>query len=114
MMNEENENIMAILHRLEKIEALLERIDQESRNETARKAAFDVKWEQLMKEHLKMQEHIKENWERLNILEQEPMRKKAKMWDTVAGRAAILLGTAIGTAVLTHIPTILKILLGGE
>jgi uncharacterized membrane protein YcjF (UPF0283 family) len=111
MMNEESEDIRAILHRLEKIEALLERMDRESRNEEARKAAFDVKWEQLMKEHLKMQEHIKENWERLNLLEQEPLRKKAKMWDTVAGRAAILLGTAIGTAVLTHIPEIVKLFL---
>jgi uncharacterized membrane protein YcjF (UPF0283 family) len=111
MMNEESENIVAILQRLEKIEALLERMDRESRNEEARKAAFDVKWEQLMKEHTKMQEHIKENWERLNLLEQEPMRKKAKMWDTVAGRAAILIGTAIATAVLTHIPEIVKLFL---
>jgi hypothetical protein len=113
MMNEESENIIAILQRLEKIEALLELINLENRKEEARKAAFDVRWEQLMKEHLKMQEHIKENWERLNLLEQEPMRRKAKMWDTVAGRAVILIGTAIATAILTHIPAILKILLGG-
>jgi predicted nuclease with TOPRIM domain len=111
MMNEESENTVAILQRLEKIEALLERIDRESRNEEARKAAFDVRWDQLMKEHLKMQEHVKENWERLNLLEQEPIRKKARMWDTVTGRAIILIGTAIATAVLTHIPAILKILL---
>ncbi|MDR0586035.1 MAG: hypothetical protein LBG26_02225 [Treponema sp.] len=43
-MNEESENIMAILQRLEKIEVLLERIDREVRAEEARKAAFDVKW----------------------------------------------------------------------
>jgi uncharacterized membrane protein YcjF (UPF0283 family) len=113
-MNEESENSMAILQRLDKIEALLERMNLESRKEEARKAAFDVRWEQLMKEHSKMQEHVKENWERLNILEQEPMRKKAKMWDTVAGRATILIGTAIATAIVTHIPTILKIFLGGD
>jgi ferric-dicitrate binding protein FerR (iron transport regulator) len=110
-MNEESENSMAILQRLDKIEALLERMNLESRKEEARKAAFDVRWEQLMKEHLKMQEHVKENWERLNRLEQEPTQKKAKMWDSVTGRAVMLIGTAIATAILTHIPAILKFFL---
>ncbi|MDR3122235.1 MAG: hypothetical protein LBU16_00445 [Treponema sp.] len=113
-MNEESENILAILQRLEKIEELLERMDRESRAEEARKAAFDVKWEQLMREHIKIQEHVKENWERLNILEQEPVRKKAKMWDTVTGRAIMLIGTAVATAILTQLPAILNILLGAK
>jgi hypothetical protein len=108
-MNEESENILAILQRLEKIEELLERMDRESRAEAARKAAFDVKWEQLMREHLKIQEHVKENWERINALEQKPLHEKARMWDTFAGRALLLVGTSIGTAVLTHIPEILKL-----
>jgi preprotein translocase subunit Sss1 len=110
-MNEENENIIAILQRLEKIEILLERMDRESRNEEARKAAFDVKWDQLMKEHIKIQEHVKENWERINRLEQKPSLEKAHMWDTFTGRVIMLIGTAIGTAILTHIPAILKLLL---
>jgi hypothetical protein len=81
-MNAESENTMAILQRLEKIEALLERMDRESRTEEARKAAFDVKWEQFMKEHVKIQEHVKEKWERLNRMEQAPLAEKARMWDT--------------------------------
>jgi hypothetical protein len=113
-MNEESENILAILQRLEKIEELLERMDRESRNEEARRAAFDVKWEQLMKEHVKIQEHVKENWERLNRLEQAPNAEKARMWDTFTGRAIMLIGTAIGTAILTHMPAILKLFLEGK
>jgi ferric-dicitrate binding protein FerR (iron transport regulator) len=113
-MNEESENSMAIIQRLDKIEALLERINLENSKEAARKAAFEVRWEQLMKEHTKMQEHVKENWERLNRLEQEPTQKKAKMWDTVTGRAIMLIGTAIGTAVLTHIPEIAQFILGAK
>ncbi|MDR0721071.1 MAG: hypothetical protein LBF78_15680 [Treponema sp.] len=111
-MNEENENIMAILQRLQKIETLLERMDEESRKEAARKAAFDVRWEQLMREHIKIQEHVKENWERLNKLEQTPTVKKALMWDTFTGRAIMIIGTAIGTALLTHIPAVIKLFLG--
>jgi hypothetical protein len=64
-----------------------------------------------MKEHIKNQEHIKENWERLNKLEQAPMKKKALMWDTFTGRAIMLIGTAIGGAVLTQIPAILRLFL---
>jgi hypothetical protein len=89
-MNEESENILAILRRLEKIEELLERMDRESRSEEARKAAFDVKWDQLMKEHVKIQEHVKENWERLNRFEQAPAAEKARMWKTFTGRAVML------------------------
>jgi hypothetical protein len=111
-VNEESENIIAILQRLEKIEDLLQRIDRENRNEEARQAAFDVRWDQLLKEHIKIQKHVKENWERLNLLEQEPTRKKAKMWDTFTGRAIMLIATAIGTAIITQMPAILKILLG--
>ena len=110
-MTEESENSVAILQRLEKIEALLERMDREIRAEEARKAAFDVKWDQLMKEHIKNQEHIKENWQRLNKLEQRPVQEKALMWDTFKGRAIMLTGTAVGGAVLTQIPAILKLLL---
>jgi hypothetical protein len=110
-MNEESENILAILQRLEKIEQLLERMDRESRNEEVRKAAFDVKWEQLMREHMKLQEHVKENWERLNRLEQEPAQEKARMWDTFTGRAIMLIATAIGTAIITQMPAIIKLFL---
>ena len=110
-MNEDKENILAILQRLEKIEELLSRMDRESRREEARRAAFDVKWEQLLKEHIKIQEHVKENWERLNHLELEPSREKARMWDTFTGRAIMLIGTAIGGAVLTQIPAILRLFL---
>jgi predicted RNase H-like nuclease (RuvC/YqgF family) len=113
MMNEESENIIAILQRLEKIEALLERMDRENRKEEARNAAFEVKWEQLMKEHTKIQEHVKENWERINSLEQKPARDKALLWDTVTGRVLVITGTALATAILTHIPGIVKLLLGG-
>jgi uncharacterized membrane protein YcjF (UPF0283 family) len=108
-MTEYDENVAAILQRLEKIEELLERMDRESRGEEARRAAFDVKWGQLMKEHAKMQERVKENCERLNRMEQEPARKKARMWDTFTGRALMLIATAVGTAIVTHIPTILKL-----
>jgi ferric-dicitrate binding protein FerR (iron transport regulator) len=108
------EDLAAILQRLDKIEALLERMDQENRKEDARQAAFNVRWEQLMKEHVKIQEHVKENWERLNKLEQEPAKEKARTWDTVKGRAAMLIATAAGTAILTHIPAIIKLLLGGK
>jgi uncharacterized membrane protein YcjF (UPF0283 family) len=111
-MNEENETIAAISQRLEKIEALLERMDRDNRKEEARNAAFDVKWEQLMKGHVKIQEHVKENWERINRLEQKPARDKARLWDTFTGRALVLIGTAVGTAVITQIPTIVKLLLG--
>jgi hypothetical protein len=110
-MTEYDENIAAILQRLGKIEELLERMDRESRSEEARRAAFDVKWDQLMKEHVKIQEHVKENWERLNRLEQAPLVGKARMWDTFTGRAVMLIGTAIGTAILTHIPAIVKLFL---
>jgi uncharacterized membrane protein YcjF (UPF0283 family) len=110
-ITEHDENIIAILHRLEKIEVLLERIDRENRSEEIRKAAFDVKWEQLMKEHLKIQEHVKENWERLNRLEDEPIKKKAQLWDTVTGRTLMLAGTAILTAIITHVPAIIKLFL---
>jgi hypothetical protein len=113
-MDEHDENIAAILQRLEKIEALLERMDRENRSDEARKAAFDVKWEQLMKEHIKIQEHVKENWERLNRLEQAPAKEKAQTWDTVKGRAIMLIATAVGTAILTHMPAIIKLLLGGK
>jgi hypothetical protein len=113
-MSEENENIMAILQRLEKIEALLERMDTESRHESARSAAFDVKWDQLMREHIKNTEHIKENWERINKLEQKPTMEKARMWDTFTGRAFLLIGTAIGTAILTQMPAIIKLFLEGK
>jgi hypothetical protein len=112
VVNEENEHTMAILQRLEKIEELLERMDRESRNEEARRAAFDVRWDQLMKEHIKIQEHVKENWGRLNSLEQKPYREKARMWDTFTGRAIMLIGTAIGTAILTQMPAIIKLFLG--
>jgi hypothetical protein len=111
-MNEDNENILAILQRLEKIEQLLERMDRENRADEVRKAAFDVKWEQLIREHFKLQEHVKENWERLNILTQEKIREKAKMWDTVTGRVLMLIITAIGTAVITQMPAILRLFLG--
>jgi hypothetical protein len=111
-MNEESENILAILQRLGKIEGLLERMDRESRNEEARRAAFDVKWEQLMKEHVKIQEHVKENWERINLLQKEPLLKKARMWDTFTGRMLVLAGTAIGTAIITQMPAIIKLFLG--
>jgi hypothetical protein len=110
-MNEENENIAAILQRLEKIEALLERMDRESRNEEARKAAFDVKWDVLMKEHTKVQEHVKENWERINRLEDMPVNQKAQRWDTFTGRAVMLISTAIGTAIITQMPAIIKLFL---
>jgi ferric-dicitrate binding protein FerR (iron transport regulator) len=113
-MNEESENIIAILQRLEKIEALLERMDKENRSEEIRNAAFEVRWNQLMKEHIKIQEHVKENWERLNRLEQEPAQKKAKLWDTFTGRAIMLIATALATAILTHIPAILKLFLEGS
>jgi hypothetical protein len=113
-MTEHDENITAVLQRLEKIEALLERMDRENRNEEARRAAFDVKWDQLMREHIKIQEHVKENWERLNKLEQAPAAEKARMWDTFTGRAIMLIGTAIGTAILTHMPAILKLFLEGK
>jgi hypothetical protein len=112
--SEHDENITAILQRLDKIEALLERMDRESRSDEKWKAAFDVKWDQLVKEHVKIQEHVKENWERLNKLEQAPLAGKARMWDTLTGRAIMLIGTAIGTAVLTHIPAILKLFLEGK
>jgi hypothetical protein len=110
-MTEHDENTAAILQRLEKIEELLERMDRENRAEEARKAAFDVRWDQLMKEHTKMQEHVKENWERLNYLEKAPLEGKARLWDTFIGRAVMLIGTAIGGAVLTQIPVILKMFL---
>jgi ferric-dicitrate binding protein FerR (iron transport regulator) len=110
-MTEHDENIAAILQRLGKIEELLERMDSDNRAEEARKAAFDVKWDQLMKEHVKIQEHVKENWERLNDLEQKPAQEKARMWDTFTGRAVMLIGTAIGTAILTHMPAIIKLFL---
>jgi hypothetical protein len=67
-----------------------------------------------MKEHIKIQEHVKENWERLNRLEQEPAQKKARMWDTFTGRAIMLISTAIGTAILTHMPAIVKMFLGAK
>jgi hypothetical protein len=114
MIDERDENIAAILQRLEKIEALLERMDRENRNDEKWKAAFDVKWDQLMKEHVKIQEHVKENWERLNRLEAAPAAEKAGKWDTFTGRAVMLVTTAIGTAILTHIPAILKLFLGGK
>jgi hypothetical protein len=114
VIDEHDENIAAILQRLEKIEVLLERMDRENRSDEARKAAFDVKWEQLMKEHIKIQEHVKENWERLNHLEQAPAKEKAQTWDTVKGRAIMLIATAAGTAILTHMPAIIKLLLGGK
>jgi uncharacterized membrane protein YcjF (UPF0283 family) len=109
-MNEENETIAAILQRLEKIEALLERMDRDNRKEEARNAAFDVKWEQLMKEHVMVmvsptRSALKENWERINRLEQKPARDKAQLWDTFTGRALVLIGTAVGTAVITQIPS---------
>ena len=113
-MNEENENVMAILKRLDKIESILERIDKESRKDDIWKAAFDVKWDQLMKEHVKIQEHVKENWERINRLEDAPVNQKAQLWDTFTGRAIVLIGTAIGTAVLTQLPSILKLFLEGK
>jgi hypothetical protein len=113
-MNEESENILAILQRLEKIEELLERMDRENRNEEARQAAFNVRWEQLMKEHVKIQEHVKENWERLNSMEQRPVLEKARMWDTFSGRALMLAGTAIGTAIVTQMPAIIKLFLEGK
>lgn len=112
MIEERDENIAAILQRLEKIEALLERMDRESRSEEARRAAFDVKWEQLMREHVKIQEHVKENWGRINRMEQAPLAEKARIWDTVKGRVIILIGTAVGGAVITRIPEILKLFLG--
>jgi primosomal protein N' len=108
-MGEESENILAILQRLDKIEALLERMDKENRSDEARKAAFDVKWEQLMKEHSKMQEHIKENWEQINDLKREPEKKKAWLWDTVTGRVFTIVGTVLVTAILTHLPALLKL-----
>jgi hypothetical protein len=111
MTSEHDENIMAVLQRLEKIEELLERMDRENRRDEARAAAFDVKWDQLMKEHIKIQEHVKENWERINKLEQEPAQKKARMWDTFTGRAVMLIGTAAGTVILTRIPAIIKLIL---
>jgi hypothetical protein len=114
MTSEHDENIMAILQRLGKIEELLERMDQENRNDDVWKAAFDVKWDQLIKEHVKIQEHVKENWERLNRLEQAPIAGKARMWDTFTGRAIMLIGTAIGTAILTHMPAIIKLFLGAK
>jgi ABC-type phosphate transport system auxiliary subunit len=113
-MNEEKENILSILQRLERIEHLLERIDRENRADEARAAAFDVKWEQLMREHIKLQEHVKENWERLNGLAQEKTREKAKMWDTVTGRVLMIIVTAIGTAAITQMPAILHLFLGGK
>jgi hypothetical protein len=113
-MNDESENTIAILQRLERIEKLLERMEEESRNEAARKAAFDVRWDQLMKEHVKIQEHVKENWERLNKLEQKPTVEKARMWDTFTGRAIMLVGTAIGTAIVTQMPAIIKLFLGAK
>jgi hypothetical protein len=110
-MTEHDENIEAILQRLGKIEELLERMDRDNRREEARRAAFDVKWEQLMKEHVKIQEHVKENWERLNTLELKPEQEKARMWDTFTGRAVMLIGTAVGTVILTHMPAIIKLFL---
>jgi hypothetical protein len=109
-MNEYDENIAAILQRLEKIEALLERMDQEDRRDEVWKSTFNVKWEQFKNEHVKMQEHVKENWERLNRLEQEPAQKKAQLWDSVTGKVLALTVTAIATAVLTHLPAIIKLL----
>jgi hypothetical protein len=111
MMNEKIEIDMTIFQRLERIEAILERINKEIRKDDIWKAAFDVKWEQLMKEHVKIQEHVKENWERINRLEQEPIQAKAKMWDTVTGRIIIIITTIIGTTVLNQISTILKLFL---
>jgi hypothetical protein len=108
----DRENILAILQRLNTIEELLHRMDQERRNEAASNAAFDVRWEQLIKEHVKIQEHVKENWERLNRLEQLPSMEKARMWDTFKGRALVLVGTAIGTAIVTQMPAIIKLFLG--
>jgi hypothetical protein len=67
-----------------------------------------------MKEHVKIQEHVKENWERLNSLEHRPTLEKARMWDTVTGRAIMIIGTAIGTALLTHMPAVIKLFLGGK
>ncbi|MDR1909654.1 MAG: hypothetical protein LBQ35_07055 [Spirochaetaceae bacterium] len=110
--SEESENIIAILQRLDKIEALLERIDREGRNDETWKAAFTVKWDQLMLEHSKNKEHIKENWERLNRLEDEPVKKKARLWDTVTGRVLVITGTAAAAAVITHLPAIVKLFLG--
>ncbi|MDR2245277.1 MAG: hypothetical protein LBE17_01175 [Treponema sp.] len=63
-MTEHDENTAAILQRLEKIENLLERMDREIHKDETWKAAFGVKWDQLMKEHIKIQEHVKENWGR--------------------------------------------------
>jgi ferric-dicitrate binding protein FerR (iron transport regulator) len=111
---ENSETVLAILTRLEKIENLLERMDRENRNEEARRAAFDVKWEQLMREHTKIQEHVKENWERLNTLEQKPDKEKARLWETFTGRTLMLLATAIAGAVVAQMPTIIKLILGVE
>jgi hypothetical protein len=111
---EESENIIAILQRLDKIEALLERMDREDRNDETWKAAFMVKWDHLVLEHSKNKEHIKENWERLNLLEAEPVKKKARLWDTVTGRVFVIAGTAVAAAVITHLPAIIKLFLGEQ
>jgi hypothetical protein len=106
------EIIAAILQRLERIENLLERMDGDIRSDDTWKAAFTVRWDQLMKEHEKIKEHVKENWERLNVLEEAPTRKKAQLWDTVTGRVLVIAGTAIAAAVITHLPEIIKLFLG--
>jgi hemerythrin-like domain-containing protein len=106
-MTEHDENMTAVLSRLEKIEKILERIEAEDKKDAIQQAEFTVRWEHLMKEHNKIQEHVKENWERLNRLEYRPTRDKAQMWDTMVGKVFMLAITAIATAALTHIPTII-------
>jgi hypothetical protein len=113
-MNEYDENIVAILQRLEKIEVLLERMDRDSRSDETWKAAFTVKWDKLMEEHKKIQEHVKENWERINKLVAAPVETKAHLWDTAKGQTLMLIGVAIGSAIITHLPSIIKLFLGGQ
>jgi hypothetical protein len=110
-MTEHDENTAAILQRLEKIEKLLERMDREIHKDETWKAAFEVKWDQLIKEHIKIQEHVKENWERINELEKAPLKKKAQLWDSTTGKIITLAATAIATAILTHMPSIIKLFL---
>jgi hypothetical protein len=119
-VNEESENILAVLQRLERIEGLLERMDRESRSEEARKAAFDVKRGQLMKEHGKIQEDIKAIQKRLIMLEYEPARKKALLWETYLKVRSIIIGviivivTIFGMTSITKLFDIIKLLGGGR
>jgi hypothetical protein len=106
-----NEDLLAVVHRLDKIEKILERMEQENKSSAIQDAEFRVRWEQMQKEHAKNTEHIKENWERINLLVSAPTARKATLWDTAVGKIAVVVLTAITASALARLPDIISLLL---